>query len=137
MIMTRQLFSWILRLVAAVILLQTLYFKFTAAPESVAIFTELGLEPHGRIGIGFAELAASILLLLPATVTLGALLGTGLMAGAIMSHVMELGFAGEMFSLAMLAVVVLACCLALLVLHHRELPFLKQYFEKDSNTPGN
>ena len=66
--------SWICRIVAAVILLQTLYFKFTAHPESVAIFSSLGVEPWGRIGTGIIELIAGILLLLPAFAFIGAIL---------------------------------------------------------------
>ncbi|MEX0326797.1 MAG: DoxX family protein [Puniceicoccaceae bacterium] len=123
--------SWGLRLVAAVILLQTLYFKFTGAPESVAIFTQLGLEPHGRIGIGIAELIASILLLLPQTVALGALLGTGLMAGALMSHLTQLGFAGEMLSLSLLALLVFVCCVAALFLHRKEIPWVGQFLDRE------
>lgn len=123
--------SWGLRLVAAVILLQTLYFKFTAAPESVAIFTQLGIEPHGRIGIGIAELIASILLLLPQTVALGALLGTGLMAGALMSHLTQLGFAGEMLSLSLLALLVFVCCVAVLFLHRKEVPWVGQFLDRE------
>ena len=109
--------SWILRLVASLILLQTLYFKFTAHPDSVALFTQLGMEPTGRILVGVAELATATLLLLPVTVPLGALLGTGLMAGALMSHLTRLGFHGDMLSLAFMAGLVLLCCLALLFLH--------------------
>jgi len=112
--------SWALRLTAAAILLQTLYFKFTAAPESVAIFTQLGLEPHGRIGIGIAELVAAILLIIPMTVPFGALLASGLMAGALMSHFTQLGFEGDMMGLAIMASVVLACSLILLILHREE-----------------
>ncbi|MEX0331247.1 MAG: DoxX family protein [Puniceicoccaceae bacterium] len=130
--MKKTYLSWGLRLVAAVILLQTLYFKFTGAPESVAIFTQLGLEPHGRIGIGIAELIASVLLLLPATVALGALLGTGLMAGALMSHLTELGFAGEMLSLSLLALLVFVCCVAVLFLHRKEVPWIGQFLDRDS-----
>lgn len=129
--MKKLYFSRALRLVAAIILLQTLYFKFTGAPESVAIFTQLGLEPHGRIGIGIAELVAAILLLLPRTVPLGALMGTGLMAGALMSHLTKLGFAGEMLSLSLLAVLVLACCLVLLFLHRREIPLVGHYLDRE------
>ena len=62
--------SWALRGTAAAILLQTLFFKFTGARESVYIFSTLGLEPWGRIGSGVAELIASVLLLIPSTVTL-------------------------------------------------------------------
>ncbi|ELR70081.1 hypothetical protein C900_04078 [Fulvivirga imtechensis AK7] len=69
--------SWIARIVAAVILLQTLYFKFTGAAESVYIFTTIGMEPWGRIGSGVAELVAAVLLLVPATAWLGALLALG------------------------------------------------------------
>lgn len=127
--MKKPVLSWILRLLAAGILLQTLYFKFTAAPESVAIFSQLGLEPHGRIGIGIAELIASILLILPRTVPLGALLGAGLMAGALMSHITKLGFAGEMFSLGMLAILVFLCCVAVLFLHRDQIPVIKRMLE--------
>lgn len=114
--------SWLLRITAAVILLQTLYFKFTGQPESVELFTKLGVEPWGRIGTGVIELIASILLLVPATVVIGAFLGVGLMAVAILSHLTVIGIesqgdGGELF---MLAIVVLICCLLLLVWHRKE-----------------
>jgi hypothetical protein len=63
---------WLLRILAAIIMLQTLYFKFTAHPQSVKLFTELGMEPWGRIGVGTFELIASILLLIPRTTYIGA-----------------------------------------------------------------
>src|SRR5207247_8896271 len=69
---TQKIVAWVCRIAAAVILLQTLFFKFTAAPESVYIFTKVGLEPYGRIGSGVAELIAAILILIPATTWLGA-----------------------------------------------------------------
>lgn len=81
----------LLRLIAAVFMLQTLYFKFTAHPESVDIFTKLGMEPWGRIGTGIMELIASILLLINRTVAWGALLAAALMAGAIFFHLTRLG----------------------------------------------
>src|SRR6185369_17216344 len=84
-------FSWILQAVVAVILFQTLFFKFTGAAESKYIFTRLGLEPWGRIGSGVVELIACILLLYPRTVTLGAILALGVISGAIMSHLTKLG----------------------------------------------
>ena len=120
--------SWTLRGIAAVILLQTLFFKFTAAKESVYIFSTLGLEPEGRIGTGIAELAASILLLLPQTVVFGALLALCVISGAIFFHLTRLGITlplvddhGELFALA---VVVFVCSLAVLILHRRELPIV-------------
>jgi uncharacterized membrane protein YphA (DoxX/SURF4 family) len=80
------IFSWVLRLVAAIILIQTLYFKFSASEESVYIFSTLGIEPWGRIGSGIVELIAAILLLIPRTTAFGALLAIGVMSGAIFSH---------------------------------------------------
>src|SRR5258707_14887656 len=83
---TKTLFSWTFQLIAAAILFQTLFFKFTAAEESVYIFTTLGIEPWGRVASGMAELLAAILLLIPRTVTLGALLSLGVISGALVSH---------------------------------------------------
>jgi uncharacterized membrane protein YphA (DoxX/SURF4 family) len=93
------------RIIVAAILLQTLFFKFTAAPESVYIFSTLGMEPWGRWLSGGAELVASILILVPATAALGALLAQGIMVGAIISHLTLLGInvqgdGGLLFSLA-------------------------------------
>lgn len=82
---------WIARLVAAIIMLQTLYFKFTGAEESVYIFTQMGMEPWGRIGTGVAELVSSVLILIPRTAWVGGVLALGLMLGAIGSHLTVLG----------------------------------------------
>ncbi len=114
--------SWALRIVAAVILLQTLYFKFSGAPESVELFTKLGVEPWGRIGTGVIELVASILLLLPSTVFIGAFLSLGLMGGAILSHALVIGIEskGDGGQLFVLACVVLTCSLILLILHKQQ-----------------
>ena len=87
----KTLFDWALRLVPTIILLQTLFYKFTAAPESVYIFTTLGLEPWGRIGIGVAELVVAILILIPRFMWVGSIGAIGLMAGAIFSHLTLLG----------------------------------------------
>ena len=114
--------SWALRIVAALILLQTLYFKFTGHPESVELFTKLGVEPWGRIGTGIIELTASILLLIPSTVFVGAFLGVGLMAGAIVSHLTVIGIEskGDGGQLFILAITVMLCSLAILVLHKNQ-----------------
>lgn len=89
--MIKVIILWILRLVAAIIMLQTLFFKFTAAPESIYIFSTLGMEPWGRVGTGILELIAAILILYPRTTGFGAVLATGLMAGALLSHLTKLG----------------------------------------------
>ncbi len=103
----KNILFWGARIIAAVILLQTLYFKFTGHPESVALFSKLGVEPWGRIATGIFELIASILLLLPATAFWGGLLGVGLMFGAISSHLFVIGIesqgdGGYLFMLACL-----------------------------------
>ena len=107
---------WIAQVLAAVILLQTLFFKFTAAPESVKLFTTLGLEPVGRIGSGIAELIASVLLLWPRRAFWGALLSLGVMGGALHAHLTKLGivFDNDGGLLFGLAVTVTLCSLVVL-----------------------
>lgn len=124
--MSRNTISWIARIVVAVILLQTLFFKFTAAPESVAIFEKMGIEPYGRIGSGIVELIAGILLLIPRTKAIGALLALGTISGALISHFTVLGIevdgdGGGLFALAM---VVFIGSLLLLYFHKNELPII-------------
>ena len=109
------------RFVAAVILIQTLYFKFTGSPESVYIFTTVGMEPWGRFGIGGAELIAGVLLVIRTTAWIGAGLALGLMAGAIMMHLTILGIVvqddgGYLFALCL----VVTFCSAYVVWHERE-----------------
>lgn len=109
----------VLRIVAAIILLQTLYFKFTGHPESVELFTKLGVEPWGRIGTGVIELIASILLLIPSTVFIDAFLGIGLMSRAILSHLTIIGIEskGDGGQLFMLAMAVWFCCAIIMLLN--------------------
>lgn len=112
---TKKIISWALRLLAAVILLQTLFFKFTAAPESIYIFSKVGIEPGGRLATGIAELIAAILLLVPSTVVFGALLGIGIMAGALVTHAFILGIEvmGDHGQLFIYALLVFTCCVIL------------------------
>jgi putative oxidoreductase len=119
-------FSWILGIVSAAILLQTLYFKFTGAPESVYIFTKVGAEPWGRIGSGIVELIASILLLTPRFTWLGSLLALGVIAGAILSHLTILGIEvqGDRGLLFGLALTVFVATGINLFLHRTEVPIL-------------
>jgi len=121
-----QLISWGLRIVVAVILLQTLFFKFTGAEESVYIFTQLGAEPWGRLGSGFIELIAALLLLFPRTITIGAILAFGTISGAILSHLFKLGLViqGDGGLLFGLALVVFVCSALTLVIHRREIPLV-------------
>lgn len=121
---------WVCRLVAAIIMLQTLYFKFTAAPESVYIFSNLGIEPVGRIGSGVGELIASILLLIPATSWLGALMGLGVISGAIFFHLTKLGIEiqGDGGLLFGYAVVVFVCCAVVAWISRHQIPVIKTLF---------
>ena len=121
-----QILSWSCRIVAAIILLQTLFFKFTAAPESVYIFTRVGAEPWGRIGSGVVELIAAVLLLTPRFVWLGAILALGVMAGAIESHLTLLGIEvqGDKGLLFGLAVSVFVTCAVTLFLHRSQIPLI-------------
>ncbi len=127
---TQTAVSWLLQLAVAGILLQTLFFKFTGAEESVYIFKTVGAEPWGRIGSGIIELVASILLLVPSTVPLGALLVLGTMSGAILSHLTVLGIevkgdGGLLFGLALTAFVSSA---VILVIRRADIPVLRRYF---------
>lgn len=116
----------VLSIVAAVILLQTLYFKFTAAPVSVHIFSTLGVEPWGRIGTGVMELLAGLLLLWKRTSFYGALLAIGIMAGAILSHLLFLGIEilGDGGHVFVLAIIVTICSLGVIIIRLEDIKSL-------------
>jgi uncharacterized membrane protein YphA (DoxX/SURF4 family) len=116
---------WILRIIAALVLLQTLYFKFSASEESVYIFSTVGMEPWGRIGSGILELIASILILYPPTTPIGAALGIGLMSGAIFFHLTKLGIAvnGDGGLLFIYALLVFISCAVLLIVYRKDLVY--------------
>jgi uncharacterized membrane protein YphA (DoxX/SURF4 family) len=126
---------WALRLLAAFILLQTLFYKFSGAGESVYIFSTLGMEPWGRIGSGVLELIASVLILYPRTTIFGAALGAGLMAGAIFFHLAKLGLVvlndgGLLFIYALL---VFFSCISLLIIYRQQvLALIKPIFSKNN-----
>ncbi|WP_437395245.1 DoxX family membrane protein [Flagellimonas lutimaris] len=125
---TKSILNLALRIVPAVILLQTLYFKFSAAPESVYIFETLGLEPYGRIGLGIVELIVSILILIPKTTWLGALMGVAIMCGAIFSHVTKLGIVvqNDGGTLFILALVTFIFCTILVWINRNRIPYLNK-----------
>lgn len=131
---TKKIISIVASIVAAIIMLQTLYFKFTAAPESVYIFTTLGMEPYGRIGIGVGELIASILILIPAISWLGALLAMGLMSGAVFFHITKLGIVlmddgGQLFIYALL---VLLSSVIIALIHINKIPVVNRFVKVSS-----
>ena len=128
---TQTVVSWLAQLTVAVILLQTLFFKFTGAEESVYIFSTVGAEPWGRIGSGVIELIASVLLFAPATAPIGAALALASMGGAILTHLTILGIevmgdGGLLFALALTAFVASAI---VLVVRREQIPVLGRYFQ--------
>jgi len=126
---SQTILSWCLQLVVAGILLQTLFFKFTAAEESVYIFTRVGAEPWGRIGSGVLELIAAVLLLVPALVPYGAVLTLGAMSGAILSHLTVLGIEvkGDGGLLFALALTCFTGSLIILTLRRSEIPIIGRW----------
>jgi uncharacterized membrane protein YphA (DoxX/SURF4 family) len=134
---THAIVSWVAQVIGALILLQTLFFKFTGAPESIYIFQKVGMEPWGRYASGVVELVAAVLLLVPRTAHFGALLALGVITGAIGSHVTKLGITipnqdgspgddgGLLF---VLACVVFAMSLIVLIMRRRALPIIGAKF---------
>ncbi|YCM42744.1 DoxX family protein [Verrucomicrobiaceae bacterium 227] len=128
--MKRQtIISWVLQLTVVVIIGQTLPSKFGAHPGSVALFTELGMEPQGRILTGTLELLACFLLLIPTSVVYGALLTAGLMSGALLAHFTKLGFAGGN-AFGYFAILTLILSLIILYLRRTQLPIIHRMFGK-------
>ena len=118
----KNLISFVLRLTVAIILLQTLYFKFTAHPDSVHIFSALKVEPRGRIGLGIVELITAILILNPKTKIIGMINSLGIILGAVFSHLLVLGVnvrndGGSLFALA---IIVLIASTIFLFMHKTE-----------------
>lgn len=115
--MIRTVGIWILRLVPAIILLQTLYFKFTAQPESVQLFTKIGMEPYGRIGTGVLELIAAILILIPKYTGYGAILGLAMMTGALYFHLTKIGifFGGDALLFIYAVITFVGCALLIFI----------------------
>ncbi len=123
--------SWIAQIIAAVILGQSLFFKFGGAPEAVQLFTALGVEPWGRLAVGTFELVVVVLLLVPRTAAIGAIAAMGLMVGAIGSHLTVLGIdlQGDGGALFAMALIVLAASLTVAIIRRREIPIVGAVFK--------
>lgn len=121
-----KIIEWVLSAIVAVILLQTLYFKFSAAEESVYIFTKVGMEPAGRIGSGIAELIAGICILIPQLRVYGAILSLGVISGAIFFHLTKLGIEvqGDGGLLFYLALIVFISSLIILFIRRKSIPVI-------------
>ena len=123
--------SWGLRILAALILIQSLIFKFGAHPDSVMLFTQLGVEPIGRISLGVIELIVATLILFPKTTLLGSILGIGIMIGALGAHIFQIGIifnndGGKLFGLAL--VCFLACVGQVIIFKNQLISFIKSRY---------
>lgn len=112
---------FVLRIVVAIILIQTLRFKFTAHPDSVYIFETIGIEPYGRIAIGILELIAGIMLIVPKSVWVGSLITLIILGGAIIMHLTQIGIVinndnGVLFVTALITFILSS----ILLYHHRK-----------------
>ncbi|MEM6960150.1 MAG: DoxX family protein [Myxococcota bacterium] len=115
----------VLRLFVAAIMAGAGYLKLTSGAAEIAIFSELGMEPQGRMIIGLLEVASGLLLLSPHVAT-GALLTVGIMCGAIIAHATVIGPSpgGDGgLQMAMLALV-LTSSIVLLLVSRRDLPLV-------------
>lgn len=126
--------SWIAQIGAIVILGQSLYFKFTGHTESVAIFTDIGMEPKGRILIGVIELVACLLMLRNASAHYGALLGACVMGGAVVGHFTQIGWEGGRGQLGLMAVLVFVFCSIVLYIRRADLPLIKSALEESKQS---
>lgn len=122
------IFEWLLSILAAFLLLQTLFFKFSGSDESVYIFTQVGMEPWGRWASGFIELIAGVLLLWPKYRVYGAIVALGVISGAIFFHLTSLGIEvmhddGQLFYYAL---TVFLSSLLILWMRKDDLPFLNK-----------
>lgn len=121
--MLKTIILWLCRILAALIMLQTLYFKFSGAEESIYIFSKVGIEPWGRIGTGIAELIAGILILIPRASIFGALMAIGIMAGALVTHLAIIGIevmndGGQLF---IYALIVMVCSIYIVIAQRQQL----------------
>ena len=126
----KKYFPLLLRIIVAVILIHTLRFKFTAHPDSVYIFKTVGLEPYGRIGIGVLELISGLLLLIPKTIWMGAILTLGLLGGAIMMHLTSLGIVvnNDNGTLFYTALITFFLTLMILYIYRKDIPVIGSRF---------
>ena len=119
---------WILQIVPAAILIWAAVPKLTGDPQSIQLFTQLGIEPTGRVVTGVLEMVAAILLLVPFSSSYGAILAAGLMTGAILAHATKIGLRGDLLLMFLMALAVFACSTAVLFLRRRQLPFVHNMF---------
>lgn len=123
--------SWTFRILAAMILTQSLVYKFGSHPDSIMLFTELGVEPAGRVSLGIVELVVALLILYPRTTLLGGILGVFIMAGALFTHFFLIGIifnndGGKLFGLAVICF--LSCIGQVIILKNQLISYIKNRY---------
>jgi len=113
-----KIISWVLQLCIIALFAPAAYSKLTSHEASIALFTELGMEPTGRYVIGFLEAVACALLLMPNTAVHGAILSLGIMIGAVIAHFSKIGF-NDMF--AYFAIILVICSSAIIYLRRKQI----------------
>ena len=131
--MNKNIISWIAQLSVAGILASTLGHKLSGADFTVELFGELGMGLFGVRLIGFLELMACVLLLIPSSIIWGALLSWGLMSGAIMAHVTKLGFEGERGEIAVMAITAWLLSLLIMYLRKDQVSFIANMFGRKTD----
>jgi putative oxidoreductase len=131
---TTKRLTWAMQAIATLIMFQTLFYKFSGAEESIYIFTTVGMEPWGRYGSGVVELIASILLMMPSLVWLGAVIGAGTMAGALFFHLTILGVQvkGDHDQLFAYALITFICCIGVMWMRRKEIFYINKFFLSES-----
>jgi len=117
--------SWCLQGLVALVLAPMIFAKLAGHAQARSLFTVLGMEPGGRYLVAGLELVALLLLLVPVSVGWGAILGWGLMTGALIAHLTELGMRGPMLPMCLAALFNWLGCTAILVLRRREIEFIR------------
>jgi uncharacterized membrane protein YphA (DoxX/SURF4 family) len=128
--MKKNIISWVAQVIVVIILGQTLLFKFTDAPETVALFKELRMGAFGYKLIGTLELIACVMLLIPSSVAWGALLAWGVMSGAILAHLTKIGFNGELGMMGGMAIIAWLLCTVIMFIRRDQVPFFSSMFKK-------
>ena len=134
--MKKNIVSWVAQIGVVFILGQTLFFKFTDAPEVVALFNKLGMGAFGYKTIGLFELIACVLLLIRSSIIWGAILSWGLMSGAIMAHVTKVGFEGDDGSLGMMAIIAWLLSCLIIYLRRQQISIVANMFTSKVSDNG-
>jgi uncharacterized membrane protein YphA (DoxX/SURF4 family) len=82
---------WVLQIGAAGMFLMAGFFKLSGNEQVVGVFEAIGLGQWFRYLTGALEVGGAILLLIPRTSGLGALMLAGVMVGAVVTHLFIIG----------------------------------------------